>query len=301
MSRTVANNSSADFWRTRLTDRLLPYLLLAPAVVMLLALTAYPLVYALEISLRSAAGDWTTANFTRVTGDRFFGIAFVQTLVYTGAALAAEFSFGLILALLLDSQIRARNFFRALLLTPIMLPPVVVGVIWRLMLNPNFGVINGTLTSTGVNVTPLTWLASSKLALLSVIVVDVWQWTPFMFLILLAGLQAIPQEPYEAAMIDGASWWQAFLHITLPLLKPAILVALLLRTIDLLRIFDQIFILTQGGPGFATETVTLYIYKTAFRFFDLGYAAALSLLLLVFVNLVSMVYVRWLRREGRQA
>jgi multiple sugar transport system permease protein len=251
--------------------------------------------------MRSADGGWTLGNFARLAGDRFFGIALAQTLIYAGGALVAEFVLGLVLALLLDSQIRARNLFRALLLTPIMLPPVVVGVIWRLMFNPSFGVINGTLASLGIDTSRLTWLASPKLALVSVILVDVWQWTPFMFLIMLAGLQAIPQEPYEAAMIDGASAWQMFRHITLPLLKPAILVALLLRTIDLLRIFDQVFILTQGGPGFATETVSLYIYKTAFRFFDLGYAAALSLVLLVLVNIISIGYVKWLRRDGRRS
>ena len=135
------------------------------------------------------------------------------------------------------------------------------------------------------------------MALPSVILVDIWQWTPFMFLILLAGLQAIPQEPYEAAMIDGASAWQTFRDITLPLLKPAILIALLLRTMDLLRIFDQVFILTQGGPGFATETISLYIYKTAFRFFDFGYAAAMSFVLLILVNFISIGYIRFLRRQ----
>jgi multiple sugar transport system permease protein len=116
-----------------------------------------------------------------------------------------------------------------------------------------------------------------------------------MFLVLLAGLQAIPQEPYEAALIDGSSPWQTFLHVTLLLLKPAILIALLLRTMDLLRVFDQIFILTEGGPGFATETVSLYIYRTAFRFFDFGYAAALSFVLLLITNVISMVYIRLLQ------
>lgn len=282
-------------------ERILPYLLLAPTVLLLLGLTIYPMLYAVKLSLQTAEGSWGLTNFVRLGGDRFFGIALLQTLIYSVAALVAEFGLGLGLALLLDSQIRARNLFRALLLTPIMLSPVVVGVMWRLILNPNFGVINGTLTALGIDVSRLTWLASPKLALPSVILVDVWQWTPFMFLILLAGLQAIPREPYEAAMIDGASAWQVFRHITLPLLRPAILVALLLRTIDLLRIFDQIFILTQGGPGFATETVSLFIYKTAFRFFDFGYAAALSLVLLVLVNIISTGYVRWLRKDARRA
>jgi multiple sugar transport system permease protein len=137
--------------------------------------------------------------------------------------------------------------------------------------------------------------------LLSIILVDVWEWTPVVFLILLAGLQAIPEEPYEAARMDGSSGWQTFRHITLPLLRPAILVAVLLRTMDLLRIFDQVFILTQGGPGGATETISLYIYKTAFRFFDFGYAAAMSLALLLVTVVLSQIYIRLLQRRGGEA
>jgi len=201
------------------------------------------------------------------------------------------------LAVLLNSQFRGRGFFRAGLLVPMMLPTVVVGVVWRLMLNPNFGAVNGTLKGAGINTTSLTWTSSPYLAMLSIIAVDVWQWTPFMFLILLAGLQAIPQEPYEAALIDGSSAWQTFRHVTLPLLKPAILVALLLRTMDLLRVFDQVFILTEGGPGFATETISLYIYRTAFRFSDFGYAAAMSFVLLIITNIISTFYIKVLQAK----
>jgi multiple sugar transport system permease protein len=178
-----------------------------------------------------------------------------------------------------------------------MLPTVVVGVVWRLMLNPNFGAINGTLKQFGISTESLTWTASPKLAMLSVIAVDVWQWTPFVFLVLLAGLQAIPQEPYEAALIDGSNRWQTFWHVTLPLLKPSILIVLLLRTMDLLRVFDQIFILTEGGPGFATETIGLYIYRTAFRFFDFGYAAAMSFVLLALTNVISALYIKFLQAK----
>jgi len=201
------------------------------------------------------------------------------------------------LAVLLDRPLRGRSLFRSALLIPMMLPPVVVGVVWRLMLNADFGAINGTLKGAGANTDSLTWTASPVLALASVIAVDIWQWTPFMFLVLLAGLQAIPQEPYEAALIDGSSAWQTFRYVTLPLLKPAILIALLLRTMDLLRVFDQIFILTEGGPGFATETVSLYIYRTAFRFFDFGYAAAMSFVLLVLTNIISVSYIRLLQKQ----
>ncbi|HEY6190358.1 MAG TPA: sugar ABC transporter permease [Pyrinomonadaceae bacterium] len=281
-------------------ERALPYLLVAPTLLVLFTLSIYPLFYAVRVSLQTGVGPgarWTLQNFTRLTSDSFFLSAFAHTLVYATVALTFEFLLGLGLALLLNREMRGRSIFRATLLVPLMLPPVVVGVVWRLMLNPNFGAINGTLKSFGLNTESLLWTASPKLALASVIAVDVWQWTPFVFLVLLAGLQAIPQEPYEAALIDGSSAWQTFRHITLPLLKPAILIALLLRTMDLLRVFDQIFILTEGGPGFATETISLYIYRAAFRFGNFGYAAAMSFVLLLLTNIISLTYIRLLQRQ----
>jgi len=277
------------------SDRQIAYLLIAPTIAVLLALTIYPLIYSIKVSFESSSGTATLQNFTRLFTDQFFLSALSHTFVYAAIALTVEFLLGLGLALLLDSQIRARNVWRTLLLVPMMLPPVVVGVVWRLMLNSNFGAVNGTLKSFGVNTDALTWTASPKLAMAAVIMADVWQWTPFMFLILLAGLQAIPREPYEAALTDGSSTWQTFRHVTLPLLKPAILIALLLRTMDLLRVFDHIFILTEGGPGLATETLGLYIYRTAFRFSNFGYAAAMSFVLLIITNIISAGYIRLLQ------
>ena len=281
-------------------ELLLPYLLVAPALAVLLALSIYPLLYSITVSLQQETPSgivWTLSHFKRLATDNFFRTAMAHTFVYAVAALACEFLLGLGLALLLNQRIRGRGLFRASLLVPMMLPTVVVGVVWRLMLNPNFGAINGTLKQFGVNTESLTWTASPRLAFVAVIAVDVWQWTPFVFLVLLAGLQAIPQEPYEAALIDGSSRWQTFRHVTLPLLKPAILIVLLLRTMDLLRVFDQIFILTEGGPGFATEMISLYIYRTAFRFSDFGYAAAMSFVLLALTNVISVVYLRVLQDE----
>ncbi|HEY4423933.1 MAG TPA: sugar ABC transporter permease [Pyrinomonadaceae bacterium] len=281
-------------------ELLLPALFLAPALAVLLALSIYPLIYSVTISLQqeTAAGiTWTLGNFTRLFSDGFFWTAMVHTFIYAAVALTCEFLLGLGLALLLNNQIRGRGFFRASLLVPMMLPTVVVGVVWRLMLNPNFGAVNGTLKQFGIDTENLTWTASPKLAMFSVIAVDVWQWTPFVFLVLLAGLQAIPQEPYEAALIDGSSAWATFRHVTLPLLKPSILIVLLLRTMDLLRVFDQIFILTEGGPGFATETISLYIYRAAFRFFDFGYAAAMSFVLLALTNVISALYIKFLQAK----
>jgi multiple sugar transport system permease protein len=282
-------------------ELLLPYLLVAPALAVLLALSIYPLIYSVTISLQQETASgivWTLAHFKRLATDNFFRTAMAHTFVYAIAALTCEFVLGLALALLLNQQMRGRGVFRASLLVPMMLPTVVVGIVWRLLLNPNFGAINGTLKQLGVDTESLTWTASPRLAFVAVIAVDIWQWTPFVFLVLLAGLQAIPQEPYEAALVDGSSRWQTFRHVTLPLLKPAILIVLLLRTMDLLRVFDQIFILTEGGPGFATEMISLYIYRTAFRFFDFGYAAAMSFVLLALTNVISVVYIRLLRSEN---
>lgn len=256
----------------------LPWVL--PAVALLLALSIYPLIYSIKVSLSSADGAFTFANFARLGSDRVFATAAIQTVAFAAIALALEFALGLALALLVDSLARAKSFFRAGLLVPMLVPPVVAAVAWRLIFNPQFGVLNGTLRELGVNTSWLLWTGGDRSALASVILVDVWEWTPFLFLLLSAGLQAIPPEPLEAARIDGASAWQTLRDVTLPLLRPVIVLALLLRAMDLVRIFDQIFILTQGGPGTATETVSLYIYRTAFRFSNFGYAAAMSFVLL---------------------
>jgi len=285
-----------------------PLLWLAPAVVYLLALSIYPLVFSIQVALTTTvagAGPPTLKNFTRLVSDRLFFISLAQTLVYTGVALVLEFGLGLALALTVQAAGEERagrgapwlRLCRPLLLVPMLLPPVVVAVIWRLIYNPDFGLINGTLKSWGLPTRALTWIAGERTALFSVILVDVWQWTPFLFLLLLAALQSLPVEPFEAARVDGASAWQTFRLVTWPLLKPAVLVALLLRTMDLLRVFDQIFILTQGGPGFATETASLFIYRTAFRFYDLGYAAVLSFVLLAMTLALSKLFVRALRAE----
>jgi multiple sugar transport system permease protein len=260
-----------------------------PSILVLLALSIYPMIYA----VRLAFGD--PRNFTRLAGDRVFGMAALQTVVFTLVALTAEFVLGLALAVLIDSLARGRSFFRAGLLVPMLLPPVVAAVAWRLIFNPQFGLLNGTLRRMGLNTAALTWTNGQNSALLSVIIVDIWEWTPFLFLLLSAGLQAIPPEPVEAARIDGAGPWRIFRDVTLPLLKPTILLALLLRAMDLVRIFDQIFILTQGGPGTATETVSLYIYRTAFRFSNFGYAAAMSFVLLA----ATMLFSRGLMRAMR--
>ncbi len=264
-------------------------------MLVLVGLSIYPLIYAVKVSLTNSSGAFTGANFARLFQDRLFAVSAVQTVILTAVALTIEFVLGLALAVLIDSLARGRTLFRAGLLVPMLLPPVVAAVAWRLIYNPQFGVLNGTLRRLGMNTAALTWTSGESTALLSVILVDVWEWTPFLFLLLSAGLQAIPPEPLEAARIDGAGPWRIFLDVTLPLLKPTILLVVLLRAMDLVRIFDQIFILTQGGPGTATETVSLYIYRTAFRFSNFGYAAAMSFLLLAATMLFSRGLIRLVR------
>jgi multiple sugar transport system permease protein len=268
---------------------------IAPAVGLLFALSIYPLIYSVKVSFTSESGGLTLAHYGRLFQDRLFSMACWQTALYASVALAVEFVLGLGLALLVDSLGRGRGVFRAGLLAPMLLPPVVAAVIWRLIYNPQFGVLNGTLRELGLNTAKLTWTSGESTAMLSVLLVDIWEWTPFLFLLLSAGLQAIPREPYEAATMDGASGWQVFRDVTLPLLKPTLALALLLRAMDLARIFDQIFILTQGGPGFASETVSLYIYRTAFRFFNFGYAAAMSFVTLALTTIFARALLRVMR------
>jgi multiple sugar transport system permease protein len=268
----------------------------APALVVLATLGIYPLLYLIKISLTDARG-FTLAHYARLFHDRLFGVAVGQTLLYASVALTLEFLLGLALALLVDSLARGRALIRVGILAPMLLPPVVAAVIWRLIYNPEFGVLNGMLRELGFNTANLTWTSGRITAMLSVILVDVWEWTPFFFLLLSAGLQAIPAEPVEAARVDGAGYWRTLLDVILPLLKPVILLALLLRSMDLLRIFDQIFILTQGGPGSATETLSLYIYRTAFRFSDFGYAAAMSFIALTITMLAARGLMRLMKTE----
>jgi multiple sugar transport system permease protein len=181
------------------------------------------------------------------------------------------------------------------MIVPMMLTPVVIGVIWRLMYDPNFGIIAFLLRSVGLP--PIEWLAHGNLAFIAVVLVDVWNWTPFMFLVTLAGLESMPVEPFEAAQMDGASRWQILRDHTLPMLMPTLLVALLVRSMDALRIFDHIYIMTMGGPGAATEVASLYLYKTAFKFSDFGYAAAGLFVLLILITVLSRVYIRFLGKE----
>lgn len=278
---------------------------LLPCFIVILFLIAFPFVYSLILSFSS----W---NLTRAYAGRVFigldnykSILFDDprfwtilgnTFVMVGSVVSIEFFAGLGLALLLSRKIpmRRRKVFSVFFLIPMLLVPVVVGLIWRLLYHTAYGLLNFFLRffriSPGID-----WLGDPSAAFFSIIISDIWQWTPFMFLILLGGLLSLPKEPYEVAQLDGASTSQIFWYITLPLMKSIITVVLLLRTIDAFKIFDKIWVLTQGGPGLATENMPLYIYYTSFRYFNMGYGAALSYILLFIVSVIAGFLLKSLR------
>jgi multiple sugar transport system permease protein len=234
-------------------------------------------------------------NFARLLSDSQFHIGLWNTIVFTVAAVTTEFLLGLGLALLLDKYIRRLTFLKTMLMIPMMLPPIAVAITWKLIYEPQFGVLNEIMFQLGL---PLqAWAGDANLAMFSIIVADVWQWTPFIFLLMLAGLASLPQEPYEAAALDGASSWRQFWDLTIPFLKPVIAIALLLRAMDALRLFDLVFILTGGGPADRTKVLSLYIYQVAYRFVDPGYAAAISL----FVLFVTIALSTWFIRRMKLA
>ena len=278
---------------------------LAPTVAVLISIVIFPLVFSLSLSFHDwniiRAKGWAWAGIgnyrTILFQDPYFRSAFKVTLLYLAGTVPLQFGLGLVVALILN-QITKKiiGFLRTALIIPTTMTPVVVGMIWRLMYNPDLGMLNYFLTLFGFS--PVNWTGLPGTALPSVMMADIWEWTPFMALILLAGLQALPREPFEAGLVDGASSWQTFRYITLPLLSPAMLVALLIRVMDSFKTFDLIFVLTQGGPGMSTEVLNYYTYRYGFKFFHLGYASALSWLLLVIVTIISMILIRILQSRG---
>jgi multiple sugar transport system permease protein len=180
--------------------------------------------------------------------------------------------------------------FRVIFVLPMIMMPIVVGVLWKFLLHPSYGIINFFLTRMGMEAQA--WIANPKLALLTVIGVDVWEWTPFVILILYSGLVSLPVEPFEAARIDGASSWQRFRYLTLPLMKPIMLIVIIMRMIDLIELFDIVFVLTRGGPGNSTMVLTLYNFRMGLNYFNMGKAAALSWIILIMVFILTQLYIR---------
>ncbi|UCH53827.1 MAG: sugar ABC transporter permease [Pseudomonadota bacterium] len=272
---------------------------LAPAGVVLALVALLPMLLVVWLSLEQRSPLLGAArfigfdNYLRLFGDVRFWNAFGNTVYFTAVSVALEILLGLAIALLLRHAFRGRALMYSVVLLPWAIPTVVSARLWEWMYNADYGVLN-YLLGTSIN-----WLGSPAWALNAAILMDVWKATPFVALLLLAGLQTIPRELYQAAAIDGASPWTMFRRITVPLLAPLILVVLIFRTIDAFRVFDAIYVLTGGGPANSTETLSIYAYKLLFQTLEFGYGSALAVSVLSCVGLLTIVYVRLLRRSGK--
>jgi multiple sugar transport system permease protein len=272
------------------------YLFIGPAVVWILAFTIFPLLYAVYTSLYSFRfgqrfGFIGLGNFARLFTDSNLLSSLRVTLIFVVATLVVEMVLGLGLALLLSREMRGSNVLRGVATLPLFATPVAVGYLAITLYYESDGPINAVITRLGGAEIP--WLSDPFWALVAIILVDIWQWTPFVFLVTLAGLQGMPPDLYDAAKVDGASATQRFRYLTLPLLAPLLWLILLLRMVEAFRVFDIPTSLTLGGPGRATEVYSLYTYRTALRFFDHGYSAAQGILLLVIVMaIVTLIFTR---------
>ncbi|WP_265282589.1 carbohydrate ABC transporter permease [Verminephrobacter aporrectodeae] len=274
--------------------RLTPYAYILPALLVMLAGLVYPIANAVQLSFY----DWPMG--TDFDTARFVGIeAFVQmlespqvwtsmgvTLAFVFIAVTAELLLGVALALFLEKPVRGMRFFRSLFVLPMMIAPICVGLIWRYLFDASFGPINQALAWIGI--APQAWLASPVLAFGAMVLTDIWQWTPFVLIMVLAGLQGLDESVMEAARMDGANGWQQIVRVKLPIVQPILIVTLLARMIDGFRGLEVIYVMTFGGPGLSTELFSLHIFKAAFISQKLGYSAALSILLLVIVSALSL-------------
>ena len=269
--------------------------MVAPAVIFAAAMIVFPFGYAVWMSF----SDFTLGqsprlsgggNYVRLVKDPDFWNGLRLTLTLYAVSLVAQLIVGTWLGLLLARSKRAKGLVRTILVSPFMLPPVVVGMMAIVILDPSFGIANWLLAQIGLP--PRLWLADPDTVILTVAAIDTWQWTPFVALIVMGGYLALPADVFEAAEVDGARGWQRFRHITLPLLAPTLVTAAVLRSVDLLRFFDVIYLTTQGGPGTASTTLNILAYRRGFEFFDLGYASAIMVTLSAIVFGSVLVFTK---------
>lgn len=282
----------------------LGYVLVAPAVLFIILIALYPVLQTFKLSLYNMRLQ--TINLKRFIGfgnygtiflDGRFWAAVLNTLKFTICSVTLETVLGLIMALLMNKKFKGTGLVRAAVLIPWAIPTIVSAMMWSFIYNDQFGVLNDILMKLGIISQYKTWLGSTGTAMGSAIFADVWKTSPFMGLLILAGMQNISAELYEAATVDGANKIRQFFSITLPLLKQTILVALIFRTLDAFRVFDLIFVLTGGGPGNSTETLTIYAYKTLFRNLDFGLGSAMAVVVFLFTFTFAMIYIRILDKD----
>jgi multiple sugar transport system permease protein len=270
-------------------------LFIVPAILIVLAVIVFPWVFTIWMSLH----DWQVgnepsftgfANYTKLARDQRFLFSIVRTLYYTALAVVLPVVFGVLAAVIFHCEFPFRGFLRGLFVLPMMATPVAIALVWTMMFHPQLGVLNYLLKLAGIP--PQLWVYSQHTVIPALVLVDTWQWTPLVMLICLGGLASLPEEPYESALIDGASQWQLFRHITLPLLLPFVMVAVVIRTIDALKAFDIIYVITQGGPGTASETINIYLYLQAFVFYRVGHASAVVVVFFAIIVALALVQLQ---------
>jgi multiple sugar transport system permease protein len=282
-------------------DRYLPYLLLAPAVLLVLTVVVYPLISGVQTSMHfyrfgNAIRNVGFSQYRQAFNDPEFTGAVWTTVKFVTAAVVIETALGLGLALLCVRELPFIRAMRVVLIVPMVITPVVVGIVFRLIYASDIGLFTTTSNLMGGGSVGI--LDSESRAFWGLVALDVWEWTPLIFLILLAGLQSLPQEPFEAARVDGAGVWRTFRDHTLPMLMPVLMVAIVLRSIDAFTTFDQVYVLTHGGPGNSTELISIYGYDTFFQFQQYGYAAAMLLMVALVVVACAFLAVRLMRRQA---
>jgi multiple sugar transport system permease protein len=298
MSVAVA---SLAHWQRR--EKLAAVLLLGPAVLYLLALSIYPTIYSLWIAFhnyslyrRDLVSFSGIDNFTDLLDSDVFKQSFAVTLVFAAAAVVIELVLGFAIAVLLDRKMRGANALRTLLIIPVLISPVAMGLTFRYIFAPSYGLLTYLLRS--AHLPTADWTVSVTWALPAVIFADVWQWTPFVALILLSGMQSVSTEVTEAAELDGLSEWQKLWRIVLPLIRPVLLVVVLIRLIDSIRMFDLVFVMTRGGPGSTTEVLSLFSYVTGFASGDMGSASAIAWVTVILVNVLVAIFLRFLSKTA---
>ena len=274
----------------RFTDKYMKYIMIIPVTAILAAVAIYPFLFALRLSLTNARTNnflnpkWVgLSNYVNILTSGRFWDSTLLTIIYVGAALSLEIVLGLGLAMLAEKATRGQKWYVSLLITPMLISTVLAGIIFRLELNQQFGVIPYYLSKLGITAN----LLDTGHALMTMILIDVWQWTSFIFLISFAGLKSLPVEPFEAARVYGANAWQTFRYVTLPLVKPVLMIAVIFRMMDAFKAFDHIYILTSGGPDFATTTFSVLAYNYAYTTDNFGMASAMAVVLLIIIIIIT--------------
>ncbi|MCG8273650.1 sugar ABC transporter permease [Aquamicrobium sp. NLF2-7] len=288
-------------------QRLWRWISFTPALTMMLALSVLPIVNLVITSFQDiswADGQATRsfaglAHYKALFSDNLFAAGLRNTVIFALAAVAGQMVLAFAMALMVSRIVRGRVLYRAIFILPLLIPGIVIGAIWKLMLNFDFGLVNKLLGLFGFM--PHDWLGSPETALFSVIVVDIWHWTPFCFLLFLAGLESLPQDVFEASKMDGASAWQELVHITLPLMVPTIIVTFAFRLIVAFKVFDEVYLLTGGGPGTSTEVLSFTLYQRFFTEDKAGYGSAMSVAIIFIVSILLVIAISARRGAGRQS